>query len=295
MIKATERLVPANFDPDGLLSHQSTGLSTVSFLESTLSAGPTDTPSNTANMAQPGPSETSSDNDTTYEHRSATSSSAYVPSENAFTTTQLEQIVIIVAGIINGNRTDRRAGSLPPSSINGGMSNSSSSFDPKMVGFFKPDPDKPALEAKDSYNIYHNVYSFITKLKVRSALHVDPPLQNNVENCLLGAAERSFTEELNELSCSGLRYDPSITMWCTALEPRFKQSPNRTLATLEQLRFTVRDIRASQDPMTFLSEIKIRCQNSGTLINESAQAMLAWERMDPHLRQHIPQPGPVAL
>ena len=183
---------------------------------------------------------------------------------------------------------------------NAGTNNSVSTFNAKAIGYFDPDSTKAAVEVKENYNIYHNVYSFIQKVNVKASLFPVATLQLNLENCLLGAAERWFTEELSDLSRNGLRYGPEANgaavadKWSKVLQERFKESPSRALTVLETLRFTVRDVRAGKDPLAFLMEIKIQCQNSGVIIGESAQAMYAYEHIDAALRQHLIQPSPTS-
>ena len=141
---------------------------------------------------------------------------------------EMQQIATIVAQVFQNIPTERR----PPSrsaesSTSTSTSTSTSSaaaqtaFNPKLVGFLDPNPNKPSVEVKDNYNVFHNVFSFTQKLRVRATTPSATPLQQNVENCLLGSAERWFTEELNDLSRTGLRFSPGIQVWCSTSESRF--------------------------------------------------------------------------
>ena len=53
-------------------------------------------------------------------------------------------------------------------STNGPQPTKVSAFNPKTVGYFDPYPNKAPIEAKDGgYNIYHNVFSFTVRLRVK--------------------------------------------------------------------------------------------------------------------------------
>ena len=41
-------------------------------------------------------------------------------------------------------------------------------FNPKSVGYFDPKDKVMPVEVKDSYNIYHNVFSFTVRLRVKA-------------------------------------------------------------------------------------------------------------------------------
>lgn len=69
-------------------------------------------------------------------------------------------------------------------------------------------------------------------------------LRQNIESCLLGAADDWYTNQLNHLSRVGLRSDANgVKEWCDALESRFRDSPGKSLTLLESIRYTVQDVR----------------------------------------------------
>ena len=114
-------------------------------------------------------------------------------------------------------------------------------------------------------------------------------IRSNLDTCLLGKAERWYTEGLNELSRSGLRNDPNdVTAWCEALETRFRESPGVSLARLETIRYTVRDVRARKDPEGCIQRIISNGKNAGLATTEYAQVMMAYQHMDGALRMTLP-------
>ena len=185
-------------------------------------------------MADPGPSRqpTSTEPRTSIEDKPRSRNT----NQGRLSTQEMQQISAIVAQAFQNIQSELR---LPSSSTEATTAaqtiTTQAGFNAKSIGFFDPNSNKPSVGVKDNYNIFHNVYSFTQKLKVRATATSTTPLPMNVENCLLGAAERWFTEELDELSRTGLRYSPDIHLWCSTLESRFRDSPSRSLATLEQL------------------------------------------------------------
>lgn len=73
-------------------------------------------------------------------------------------------------------------------------------------------------------------------------------LRQNIESCLLGAADDGYTNQLNHLSRVGLRSEANgVKEWCDALESRFRDSPGKSLTLLESIRYTVQDVRKAPD------------------------------------------------
>ena len=57
-------------------------------------------------------------------------------------------------------------------------------------------------------------------------------LRNNLANYLTGEAERWYTEELSEITRIGLQ-NATIDHWCSMLEERFRDPPNKAFTALE--------------------------------------------------------------
>ena len=106
---------------------------------------------------------------------------------------------------------------------------------------FNPDLSLEAVELKDGYQIFHDVWSFTERVKLKA---ITPELlkviHENLDAYLLGKAERWYTSETDAVYKSGLRNDPdSCTLWCKALESRFREAPGVSLSRLESLRYTI--------------------------------------------------------
>ena len=163
-------------------------------------------------------------------------------------------------------------------------------FRPRDVGYFDPLPG-PAIEVKDNHNIYHNVFSFTNRLRVKATTMDAAMLRQNLDSCLLGAADLWYTNELAHVFRVGLRNDTNgVKEWCDALESRFRDSPSKSLTALEAIRYTVRDVRARRDPSDYVSTLVLHAKNAGIAAIEAAQVLLAYEHMDGILRQNLPRP-----
>ncbi|KAI4194411.1 MAG: hypothetical protein LQ350_007783, partial [Teloschistes chrysophthalmus] len=58
-------------------------------------------------------------------------------------------------------------------------------FRPRDVGYFDPNPDVMPVETKDTYNVYHNVFSFVQRVRVKAKTMDANVLRDNLDACLL--------------------------------------------------------------------------------------------------------------
>ncbi len=164
-------------------------------------------------------------------------------------------------------------------------------FRPRDIGYFDPDPQAAPVEVKETHNIYHNVFSFTNRLRVKATTMDPATLRQNIESCLLGAADDWYTNQLTHISRVGLRSDPDgVKEWCDALEARFRDSPGKSLTLLESVRYTVKDARNKRDPADYVSSIVLNSKNAGIATTEAAQVLLAYEHIDGELRRDLPRP-----
>ena len=186
----------------------------------------------------------------------------------------------------NGDGNARRAIPVPAKPVH---------FNPKLVGYFDPNPDKPPVEAKDGTNTYHNVFSFTARLRVKETSMDKLYLTQNLDACLLDKADSWYTTELSAASRLGMRLDPAgVATWCTMLEERFRDAPGKSLAALEAVRYTVADARLRKDPAEYMTTIVINGKNSGIAVTEASQVLLAYEHIDGQLRRDLARPTPTS-
>ena len=164
-------------------------------------------------------------------------------------------------------------------------------FRPQTVGYFDPKPDVMPIDVKDTHNVYHNVFSFTARLRVKATTMDEAFLQQNVDACLLGAADEWYTTQIEYATRQGFRFDPKgIECWCNALEARFRESPSRSLSMLENIRYTIKDARNRRDPADYVASIVLNGKNSRIATTEESQVMLAYEHMEGELRRDLSLP-----
>ena len=163
-------------------------------------------------------------------------------------------------------------------------------FKARDIGLFDPNTELDAVESKDGTQVFHNVWAFTNRVRVKASTpETSRLIRENLDTCLIGKAERWHTEELNNIYRSGLRNDPQgIELWCKALEDRFRESPGTSLSRLESLRYTVRDARAKRDPEEFVQQIIINGKASGLATTDAQQVLLAYEHFDATFRRDLP-------
>ncbi len=165
-------------------------------------------------------------------------------------------------------------------------------FRAQDIGYFEPASDGPSVEVKDSKNIYHRVFTFVNRIRVCVDNFRDNGLliAENLDTCLLGSAHTWYNRELNRTTHTRLRRDPEL--WCEMLERRFRESPSRSQAKLDGLRYSVKDAISRKDPEDYFSDIIESGSNAGIFLddNEYAQCIFAWRRLAPELRVTIPEP-----
>ena len=139
------------------------------------------------------------------------------------------------------------------------------------IGYFDYNPDLPPVETKDGRNIYHNIFSFTARLRIKAVTIDAAVMRQNLDKCFLGAADTWYTYKLSYLSRLGLQNDPDgVKEWYNALETRFRNSPGKSLSVLESVRYSTKEVRARKDPVDFIITIILNGQNSGIATTDAA-------------------------
>ena len=164
-------------------------------------------------------------------------------------------------------------------------------FRPRDIGYFDPNSQTAPIEVKDTYNTYHNVFSFINRLRVKASTINATLLRQNIELCLLEAADDWYANQLNHLSRLGLRNDANnVKEWCDALEARFRDSPGKSLTLVKLIRYIIKDARDKRDSADYVLSIILNGKNAKIVIIDAAQVLLTYERIDGKLRRDLPRP-----
>lgn len=182
-----------------------------------------------------------------------------------FTPDQLNSLSALFQTLINANNATPQ---LPPPET---MTPRTPQFRARDIGYFDPNPQSMPVEVKDNHNIYHNVFSFTSRLRVKATTMDPSVLRLNLDSCLLGSADDWFTNQLTHASRQGLRHDPDgVKGWCDTLEERFRDSPSKSLSMLEAIRYTTKDARNRRDPADYVSTIVLNSKNAGIAPTEAA-------------------------
>lgn len=158
------------------------------------------------------------------------------------------------------------------------------------IGYFDPNSDKEPVEVKETHQLYHNVFSFTNQLRAQAITLDIAILHTHLPSCLIGKAERWYTEELSNITRLGLQ-SISIDEWCSLLERRFRDPPGKSLAVLERERYTIQDVRRQRDPTDYVQSIVLLGRNAGTATTDMTQVLMAYEHMDGQLRRDLPRPN----
>jgi hypothetical protein len=141
------------------------------------------------------------------------------------------------------------------------------------------------VETRDKVQVYHNVFSFTNRLKVKAQSVNVRNMRERLDECFLRRADtwRVHMQELNHLQRLGLRADgDGIREWCDALETRFRQPP-RSLRQLEAVLYTTSDVYDRKDPLDFVQTVVV----CGIAKTEQQQAQLAYNHIDVWLRMTL--------
>ena len=79
--------------------------------------------------------------------------------------------------------------------------------------------------------------------------------------------------------------------WYNSLEDRFKDLPSKLLSLLEQVRYTIRDIRNRKDPIDYINTIVLNAKNARIATTEAAQVLMIYKYIDAKLRRDLLLPS----
>ena len=94
-----------------------------------------------------------------------------------------------------------------------------------------------------------NVFVFIQRIKDVTALKGSEVVRTNLPTCLRGAAQRWYSDELND------RDKITLSRWYTALAKRFRENPMVATRKLNEVRYTRQDIRNGVTPGSYIARV----------------------------------------
>ena len=165
-------------------------------------------------------------------------------------------------------------------------------FKAKEVNLFDPNPDVLLVESKSDGNIYHNVFSFTVRLRVRSQTMDAKVLNQNIDKYLIRNAQEWHTNQVHSLTRAAILEDPEgITRWISMLEERFRDSPGRSLMLLEEVKYTVNNVCQRRDPADYVNFIILNSKNTSIGNTEATQVLIALNHIDAVLRRDLKEPN----
>lgn len=81
--------------------------------------------------------------------------------------------------------------------------------------------------------------------------------------CLLGRANKWYTEQLDFVSKDGLRYGEAIANWAATLISAYKEPADVALARLQALKYTILDAQQKHEPDEYVYKVVRRTKAAG--------------------------------
>ncbi|KZF20662.1 hypothetical protein L228DRAFT_269959 [Xylona heveae TC161] len=163
-------------------------------------------------------------------------------------------------------------------------------FCSKDIDYFNPGEGQN-VEVCDKDQVYQNIFSFTNYLRVK-ATTMDPALiYQNLDTCLLGKADKWYTEELSYIQHVGIQMNTNgVKKWYKALEQHFRDLPEKSLVVLKTCYYIIQDTQQNQDVLEYIQSIILNDKNSSTTISNYTQVLLVYEHIDGSLYQDFPIP-----
>lgn len=128
---------------------------------------------------------------------------------------------------------------------------------------------------KDIEQVYHNVFSFNSRIRVKATTKNPAILRKNLDACFLSKAENWYREELSHIERVGVQSDTNrVEECCKLLENRFREAPDKSLTALKTTRYGIQDVRSQKDPTDSVQYIILHGRNAGIAVGEAEQAWL---------------------
>jgi hypothetical protein len=116
-------------------------------------------------------------------------------------------------------------------------------FKAQDIRYFDPHEDKPPIVVKDKNTIYHNVFSFTNRIRVKAVFVNTVQIKQQLDECLLGRADTWYNQKLSHLQRVGLcSEETGVQEWCYQLESRFRPPQGKSLRTLKTIAYTIDDV-----------------------------------------------------
>ena len=160
-------------------------------------------------------------------------------------------------------------------------------FDPGYEGKTVATGDPMEHAGKDT--IFRDVHLFMERIRDIAAVKRDEVVRQNLSMCLKGVALAWYTSELTMDQKQLLKLGQGIEQWEQKLVARFKERPNKAMATMVRERYTIADARNKREPREYAGII-MRAAKSAKLGGTGHIIMLIYNGLDIEFQRDITMP-----
>lgn len=148
------------------------------------------------------------------------------------------------------------------------------------VGYF--DPGAKGTEPVvfiSHYTYYHDVYTFVDRLRDMVHLKGEDTIQAYAAACLKGTALEWYTSELTDFEKESLQDRLLENAWIPMLIKQFKPQAANALQSLNVLDYSLRDVCSGCSPHAFAQQV-FRHACAANIDSAFQQVTMAWTRLD---------------
>ena len=173
---------------------------------------------------------------------------------------EMTAIITQIIIIINQNAPQARPAEIKPSQ-----------FRSRNIDYFDSNSQAAPIKVKNTHNIYHNVFNFINRLRIKITIMKTITLRQNVEFCLLRAVDDWYTNQLTHINKIKLRNDSNgVKKWCDALKIKFRDSSKKSLILLKAIRYIIKNARNKKNSINYVFNIVLNNKNVNIIIIDVA-------------------------
>lgn len=165
-------------------------------------------------------------------------------------------------------------------------------WNPEDIGFFEPDSDKQGdFFSSGKATTWKNVYLFVDSFKYNAIDGRDALVKANLQTCLRGAAQRWYSEEIEDTTRLAFRFAPEgLQLWANHLIERFKDSYATALKKLHSEKYTKTDARDRKDVRSYAASVMRHAKAAD--LNKPHQLLSAvYNNLDPDFRILVYRPN----
>ena len=139
-------------------------------------------------------------------------------------------------------------------------------------------------DRKEQY--YHNVHSFIVRIKIIILSWDILTIQQNLNNCLKSEAQNWWTNQLAHITRVSIMYNiNNLNEWIKALEKQFWEALNVALNKLHKMKYTIQNACNEREPSEYVTVIDTAAKECEQGDTEFTQVLHTFCRINSDLCQ----------